>query len=361
MINNNTELTIGMDMSDKKSEVCILDAEGNVVNRGSVINNMDELHTFFTPFPNPSKILIAMETGTHSPWISSYLVELGFNVLVGNSRKLRAIWASEKKNDKRDAEMLARMARFDKKLFHPIRHRGKKSQSMLAVLKARDILVKSRTMLITSVRGTLKSMGVRIPKCSTNCFGEKVMDMIPKEQQFGLLELLDTIKMLSKKITIYDGKIAMLSEKEFPETKIFSAITGVGPITALAFVLIIEDPKHFKNSRDIGPFLGLIPRQDQSGEIDKQLGISKAGNELLRRLLVQCAQYILGVFGPDCDLRRFGKVIEARGGSSAKKKAIIAVARKLGVLMHHLWANNKKYDPLFNANKKKKKHIQKAA
>jgi len=232
---------------------------------------------------------------------------------------------------------------------------------MLAVIKAREALVKSRTMLINSVRGMLKSMGIAIPKCSTQSFAATALETIPKEYHFGLLEMIDMIGKLSEKINIYDRKVKILCDKEFPETKIFSGISGVGPITSLSFILTIEDPGHFRKSRDIGPFLGLVPKQDQSGEIDKQLGISKAGNELLRRLLVQCAQYILGHFGPDCDLRRFGNKIAARGGSAAKKKAIIAVARKLGVLMHQLWATGAEYDPFFNTNKKNRKNIKKVS
>jgi transposase len=356
-----TETVIGMDMSDKKSEICVLDANGEVKKRGKVINTIDGMDSFFSNYPDRSKVLIAMETGTHSPWCSCYLTEMGFKVLVGNSRKLRAIWTSTRKTDERDAEMLARIARLDKKLFHPIRHRGKKSQSMLAVIKAREALVKSRTLLINSVRGMLKSMGIAIPKCSTKSFAEKAMEAIPEDYHFGLFEMIDMVAKLSEKIKTYDSKIKTLSDEEFPETKIFSGIAGVGPITALSYILIIEDPAHFRKSRDIGPFLGLIPKKDQSGEMDKQLGITKAGNELLRRLLVQCAQYILGAFGPDCDLRRTGEKIASRGGSGAKKKATIAVARKLGVLMHHLWATGEEYDPLYNTNKKKKKKLKKVS
>ena len=361
MSKDSTELVIGMDMSDKKSNICILDATGAVIKRDKVVNTIDGLHDFFSTFTNPSKVLVAMEAGTHSPWASCYLAEMGLNVLVGNSRKLRAIWASDTKTDNKDAEMLARIARMDRKLFYPIRHRGKRSQSMLAVIKARDTLVKSRTMLINSIRGMLKSMGLTIPKCSTQSFAKKAMEVIPKEYHFGLLEMIDMVAKLSEKINIYDSKVKILCDKEFPETKIFSKITGVGPITSLAFILTIEDPGHFRKSRDIGPFLGLTPKRDQSGEIDKQLGITKAGNELLRRSLVQCAQYILGHFGPDCDLRRFGDKIASRGGSAAKKKAIIAVARKLGVLMHQLWATGAEYDPFYNTNKKKKKEFKKAS
>lgn len=350
----NTELVIGMDVSNKKSEICILDADGEVKSRSKVDNTIDGLELFFKQFPNPSQVLVAMETGTHSPWMSSCLSQMNFKVLVGNSRKLRAIWASENKTDKRDAEMLARIARFDKKLFYPIRHRSKASQASLAVLKAREALVKSRTLLINSVRGMLKSMGISISSCSTRSFAAKVLEELPEEYLFALNDTVEMIANLSKKIDAYDAKIDKLCQKRFPETKKISAITGVGPITALAFVLIIENPDNFRKSRDMGPFLGLTPKRDQSGEVDKALGISKTGNDMLRRLLVQCAQYILGPFGPDCELRRYGENIISKGGGS-KKKAMIAVARKLSVLMHKLWLTDAAYDPFYNTHKSETK------
>ncbi len=123
-------------------------------------------------------------------------------------------------------------------------------------------------------------------------------------------------------------------------------------MTALSFVLVLEDSGRIENSRSVGPFLGLTPKRDQSGQTDKQLRITKAGNAYLRRLLVQCAQYILGEFGPDCDLRRFGLKLAERGGKNAKRRAVVAVARKLAVVMHHLWKVGGDYDPLHQRNRK---------
>jgi len=122
-------------------------------------------------------------------------------------------------------------------------------------------------------------------------------------------------------------------------------IVGIGPITALTFRLTIGDPERFADSRDVGAYLGLVPKRDQSGKLDKQMGISKAGDAYLRRLLVSAAQYVLGPFGKDCDLRKHGLELEGRGGRGAKKKAVVATARKLAVLMHALWKKDADYKP----------------
>ena len=348
-----TEIVIGMDQSDKKSEICEMNyTNGEILERIEVANDSESLSAFFSKYPNPGKVMIAMEAGTHSPWISILLSEMGFEVLIGNPRKLKFIWKSDKKSDRRDAEMLARIARFDPQLFYPISHKSRESQSVLAVIKARDALVKTRTMLINSMRGMLKSMGYRAPSCSAAAFAEKIIKEMPEEYCYALKETLEIIGQITASIKGYDKKLKHLCKEKYPETKILQQVNGVGPITSLAFILTLEEPGRFEKSRHVGCYLGLVPRRDQSGEVDKQLGITKAGNAYLRSLLVQCAQYILGPFGDDCELRRFGEKLAARGGKAAKKKAIIAVARKLSILLHRLWADNAIYEPFHLKNKK---------
>ena len=163
--------------------------------------------------------------------------------------------------------------------------------------------------------------------------------------------MLNILNELTTQIKQFDKSISEIAETKYPQAKWIQQIHGVGPITSLCFVLHIEDPNRFaaKKRRDVGAYLGLVPRRDQSGQTDKQLPISKAGNSYLRTLLVQSAQYILGHFGPDCDLRRHGLKLAARGGKAAKKRAIIAVARKLSVIMLSLWQNQSEYQPLRNS------------
>ena len=279
------------------------------------------------------------------------LTELGHDVLVANARKLRAIYDNPRKGDRADAEILARLARLDPELLSPIHHRSPQAQSDLAVLHSRDALIRSRTLLVNHVRSIVKSTGARLPSCTANYFASKVGPLIPEALQPALLPILETIATLTQQIREYDKLIEQLCMDKYPETKLLRKISGIGPITALAYVLVLEDPKRFTKSRDVGPAIGLVPRRDQSGGHDPQLRITKTGNAFLRRLLVSSAQYILGPFGPDCDLRHWDLKLAERGGKNAKKRAVVAVARKLAVLLHHLWKTGEIYDPFYLTQK----------
>lgn len=344
-------ITVGMDMGDKKHNICIIDAEGEIIKRSIVSNTGIGIRKYFSKLP---PCLVAMEAGTHSCWVSNLIDELGHEVLVGNPRKLRVIWDSENKNDDRDAEMLARIARFDGELLYPIHHRSSEAQADLAVIKSRDMLVKTRAMLITHVRGIVKNFGGRLKKCSTASFHKHLADEMPEELRPALEPILKSLIEINEQISICGYKLKELINK-YPETEKMLAITGVGPVTVLSYVLTLEDSERFKKSRDVGAYLGLTPKRDQSGNSDKQLGITKAGDTYTRTMLVGCAQYILGPFGPDCDLRRFGLKIAERGGKNGKRRAVIATARKLAVLMHHLWKSDEPYDPFYKENTKNTK------
>lgn len=345
MKNNVTEITIGVDLGDKQNVVCVLDSSGEVLEVFQVSNTKKAMRKCFA---NYSGSLVAIETGTHSCWISRLLKDLDCRVLVGNSRKLRSIWQNPVKTDCRDAEMLARIARLDPKLLEPIEHRSEQSQADLSIIQARDMLVKSRGDLINHIRGTVKAVGERIPSCSAPSFCKKAKDYIPEILKPALLPLIEQVSSLTKTIKEYDKQIEELNRTHYPETGVLRQISGVGPITALAFILTLEDSSRFAKSREVGPFLGLVPKRDQSGDMDKQLRITKCGNKYLRNLLVNAAHYILGAFGPDCDLRRFGERIAQGGGKIAKKRAVVAVARKLAVLMHRLWVTGEEYEPFYN-------------
>lgn len=344
-------ITIGMDLGDKNHEVCVLDNEGNVLGQERITNTKEAVIKFFRQYTGA---LVAVETGTHSPWISRELEALGCEVLVGNSRKLRMIWNSKDKTDVRDAEMLARMARFDRALLYPVRHRGAECQQDLAELRARDMLVRVRSDLVNHVRGAVKSAGCRIAQCSAEAFPARAREDVPDGLRPALLPLIRQIESLSARIKCYDKRIAGVLKKRHPEVERLSQVPGVGPVTSMGFVLSLEDPMRFAKSRAVGAFLGLTPKRDQSGQTDKQLRITKDGDEYLRRLLVGCSHYILGAFGPDCDLRRFGLKLAARGGKNAKRRSVVAVARKLSVLLHRLWVTGAEYDPDYRVNSMKK-------
>jgi transposase len=333
-------ITIGMDLGDKKHQVCILDKTGKIITEEEVTGNRVAVTKFFKKHPGA---VVAMETGTHSRWISQIAETEGLEVLVGNARKLRMIWQSRQKSDTRDAVMLARIARFDPALLCPIRHRGEQVQMDLEIIRARDLLVGERTKMVNHVRGVVKNMGERLPASSAESFGRKAK--IPEALNEALKPMLEMIRELTNKISGYDLMIKEKVASIYPETERLRQVGGVGPLTALAYVLTLEEPERFAKSRMVGAYLGLVPRLDQSGQIDKQLRITKHGDGYLRRLLVGSAHYILGPFGPDCDLRTFGLKLMQRGGKNAKKRAVVAVARKLAVLLHALWRSGQQYEP----------------
>ena len=341
------KLTVGIDLGDQKSSYCILDSEGSVLSEGTIRTSESG---FAQQFQSMAHCRIALETGTHSPWVSRQLEKYGHDVIVANSRQVRLIYESDRKNDKVDARTLARLARIDKDLLHPIHHRGEKAQADLAMLRARDTLVQVRTKLINCARGMVKSVGGRLPSASGDYFARKSREHIPEAIRDALTPVLDQIEQVTTQLREYHKQIEKMAERDYSQTELMRKIPGVGVITSLAFTLTIDDPHRFRKSRDIAGYLGLLPRQSDSGESKPQLRITKAGDHMLRRLLVGSAHYILGHFGPDTDLRRWGLSLMVRGGKNAKKRAVVAVARKLAVLMHKLWVSGEVYEPLREGN-----------
>lgn len=342
-------LTIGLDLGDRMSRVCEVDAEGKVVHRGSVATQRAALERFFS---GRNAARVVLEVGTHSPWISRLLEERGHEVVVANPSAVYGSRRRTRRNDDMDAEYLARQGRVDPSLLHPIHHRGAEAQAHLGLIRARDQMVQARSGLVNHVRGAVKSLGARIGSCSTEAFPARAGGAIPPELRTCLEPLLETIQHLTTQIRAMDRKIESILEEEYPEAQRLQQIKGVGPITSLSFVLLIEDAKRFPRSRDVGAYFGLVPRLDESSQSQPQLRITKSGDALGRRLLVSAAHYILGPHGPDCDLRAHGEAIAARGGKNAKKRAVVAVARKLSVLMHKLWISEIPYDPHFLVNKR---------
>jgi transposase len=340
--------TIGIDLGDKYSAVCVLDEAGEVVEEGRVRMTREALTKRFAA-SEPAQI--AMESGTHSRWVSELLTELGHEVIVGNSRRLRMISDNEDKSDPLDARTLADMLYFKPSLLHAIRHRSRKAHRDLEYIKARETLVMQRKRIICHIRGVVKTFGGHLPSCDTDYFLKKTRAHVPEELKEVLAPLYEQLERLDEGIRTYDVHIKKLGEQTYPETELLREIPGVGPITALAYVLVIDDPYRFQKSREVAGYFGLRPRRHQSGNKDPQLAITKRGNGMMRRLLVQAAHYILGPFGPDCDLRRFGLRVAAGGGRGAKRRAVVAVARKLSVLLHRLWTHGELYEPLFNAQR----------
>ena len=347
------KIYIGMDVSQKKIEICLLTAYSDEERFVEIPNSRESLTAFFGAIPEPSCCIAIMETGTHSHWQSRLIESFGIEVIVAHARELRFIWGSDNKTDRRDAEMLARIARSDRKLLHATQPLSREEQEALLVIKARASLVKKRTAMLNELRGWLRSIGEECDELSVDTAHKELYGKLPRSLKPIFREYLKVLTSLAASIKEYD-KIVERKCKEYPQTQILRQIGGVGPIIALTFCLLIRDPYRFKNGRQVAAYFGLVPKRDQSGECDKQLGITKAGSSLMRWSLVQGANYIMGQ-GKECDLRRFGERIGSRGGKIAKRKAKVAVARKLCMVMLALWRDSEvPYDPDYKLNRKKK-------
>jgi transposase len=339
------KLTIGLDLGDRWSWYCVLDEAGNVVAEQRVSTTAKAMREVFGRMP-PSRM--ALETGTHSPWVSRLLNELGQEVIVAHARNVRLIGESRCKDDRLDARTLARLARIDPQLLCPVQHRSAKAQADLTVIRARAGLVRARTALVNTARGLAKSYGERLRGGNVRNMNPEKAEGLSPELQAALEPLLAAAESLSERIREYNDQIEALAERSYPEVALLKQVKGVGTLIGLTFLLTLEDPHRFRKSRDVGCYLGLQPGRRNSGQSQPQMHISKEGDPYLRTLLVQGAQHILGPFGPDCDLRRWGLKLAERGGKNGKKRAIIATARKLAVLLHRLWVSGEVYEPLHN-------------
>ena len=333
--------TLGLDVSDRFSNYCLLDSAGQVLEEGKLRTTEAVLRQRFSGMD----CRLVVEAGLHSPWISRLFLDMHYDVIVANPRRVQLIAQSNRKNDRTDAETLARLGRADPKLLGPVIHRDSQAQTDLAVIRGRNATVAARTLLINHVRGAVKSAGGRLPPGDSQSFHNKVRSHIPTTLAPALEPMVDAIEELTQRIKEHDRQIKGLIDSRYPECRVLQQIAGVGPLISLCFILTIGDPTRFKSSREVGPYLGLVPRQRESGDSSPALRISKAGNSLLRLLLVNGAQYILGYRGPDCDLRRWG-LAKAAGGKAARKRAVVGVARRLAVLLHHLWLTGEVYEPL---------------
>ena len=319
------KLTIGLDLGDRSSWYCLLDEVGEVLSEQKLSTTPKAMREVFGGMP---RCRMALETGMHSPWVSRTLTELGHEVIVAHARSVRLIGESRKKDDRLDARTLARLARIDPQLLCPVKHRSAQAQADLTVIRARAGLVRARTALVNTARGLAKSYGERLRGCNVRNMNPEKAAGLSAELQQALEPLLAGIEAVSEQIREYNERIEKLAQEDYPQVTLLKQVKGVGTLIALTFLLTLEDPHRFGKSRDVGCYLGLQPGRRNSGQSQPQMHISKEGDPYLRTLLVEGAQHILGPFGVDCDLRRWGLRLAERGGKSGKKRAIVATARK---------------------------------
>lgn len=333
---------IGIDLGDTDAYYATLNGDGQLMEEGRVAMTPAGIRKMFAVIP-PTRI--AIEAGAQSRWIAKLLDELGHAVIVANPRQVQLISANHSKNDSNDAKLLARLARVDPSLLSPLQHRGEKEQTTLLSIRARAQLVKTRVGLMHSLRSMVKGFGIRLPHSTSDQFLERCRGSVPNSILSHLEGIFTVIRDLTRQIEHYDELIEQIAIEQYPAVHGLKQVPGVGTLTALTYVTTIADPGRFPKSRNAGAFLGLRPRQQQSGGQNPQLGITKAGDSYLRKLLVQSAHCILNSRGPDSALKRWGLKLCERGGSNAKKRAIVAVARKLAVLLQKLWVSGETYRP----------------
>jgi transposase len=346
-----TKKTLGLDLGDRRSHYCLLDRRGREVEQAVVETTPSALRAFFKRMKGARLVL---EMGTHACWIADMAEELGLEVLIANPRAFELLTKSIRKTDARDCQLLADAGRMSPMLLSPIVRRPKNCRVDLSVLRSRNRVVAARTMLVNHVRGVLKSNALRAPGCSPESFHRKVVTVIPKELEVALLPIVHAIEHLTKEIKGLEAQIERMGKERYPITRTFQAVAGVGTLISTTFALTIGDPDRFPDARIVGAYIGGVPRLNSSGDSQPELSITKAGDVELRCLMVIAANYIMGPFGPDCDLRRFGmRMIDngRRRGKNAKKRAVFAVARKLAVLLLHLWKTGSTYDPFHLARK----------
>jgi transposase len=340
------KLTIGLDLGDRSSCYCVLDEAGEVIHEQKLGTTPKAMREVFAMVP---QCRMALETGTHSPWVSRVLNELGHEVIVAHARNVRLIGESRRKDDRLDARTLARLARIDPQLLAPVKHRSAEAQAHLMVIRARASLVRARTALVNTARGLTKSYGERIRGCNPRNLDVEKAQALSPELQAALGPLLQALESLSERIADYNRQIEQIAQQSYPQTALLKQVKGVGTLVALTYMLTLEDPHRFRKSRDAGCYAGLQPGRRNSGQSMPQMHISKEGDPYLRTLLVQAAHHVLGPFGADSELRRWGLRLAERGGKSGKKRAIIATARKLAVLLHRLWVSGEVYEPFHSS------------
>ena len=350
--------TIGADVSDRTTKICVMTkAEGG--ERRIVVETTcattkagfeEALSKFDRSWP------VVFETGTHCRWMDRLFKEMGFKTIVGNPGKIPSITKSNTKNDRNDARELARLAIADPAMLHPVFLRDEVYQQMLRFHHARNMLISQRTQTINQIRGFAKSMGHRIECSSTEKFHELSKADWPRELEECAWPLMGVLKTVNLKIKAYDRLIERLAERpEFkPMVERVREVYGVGVIGSTVFVAAIGGrPDRFDHARDVGPYLGMTPKQDQSGDDDKQLHITHAGADIVRATLVECAGVVMMSNAKDTDLKLKGLRIAMHGGGIAKKKAKVAVARALAVTMLALLKDpEREYVPLSEEGRK---------
>ncbi len=329
---------LGIDVHSKYSEVCGISQEGEVTVRRRISTTETSIRGFFG---SRERAQVTLESGPVTPWVYRLLCDLGHAVTVVNPRRVRLIAESTLKTDGIDAEVLARLSRLDLGFLRPVYQRSPEAQELRTRLRVRSALVKSRTSLINAVRGTLRAQGYRMPSCAAKIFMVRYESMgFDSGVSEALAPLVSTIGELSDRICELENDLKAQASTDELLVRL-QTVPGVGPLVSLAFAGWVDNPDRFQKSRDVGACLGLRPSLRSSGGHEIRGRITREGDSEMRRLLVQAAHASLQCH-KDSALKRWGEGLVARLG---KSKAVVALARKIGVLLHRLWVTNENFQP----------------
>jgi transposase len=334
------ERYVGLDVSLKQTSICVVNQAGSIVQEGLVDSDPEAIAAFVRS-KAPGTVRIGLETGPTTTWLWTELKRLGLPVICIDARHAKAVLKMQiNKSDRNDAAGIARLMQTG--WFKEVRVKDLDSHSVKALLASRALLVKIKRDLENQVRGLLKNLGLVIGRAKFNVFAVRAEELIEDRPELvaAVRPLLEARKAIERQIDDLDCKVLKLARHDV-EVRRFMTVPGVGPITALCFKATIDDPTRFKRSRSVGAYIGLTTRRHTSGEIDWSGRISKCGDAMLRMYLFEAAGVLLTRVPKWSALKAWGTRLAKRNGL---RKAKVAVARKLAVILHRMWVDGTKFN-----------------
>jgi transposase len=334
------ERYVGLDVSLKQTSICVVNQAGSIVQEGLVDSDPEAIAAFVRS-KAPGTVRIGLETGPTTTWLWTELKRLGLPVICIDARHAKAVLKMQiNKSDRNDAAGIARIMQTG--WFKEVRVKDLDSHSVKALLASRALLVKIKRDLENQVRGLLKNLGLVIGRAKFNVFAVRAEELIEDRPELvaAVRPLLEARKAIERQIDDLDCKVLKLARHDV-EVRRFMTVPGVGPITALCFKATIDDPTRFKRSRSVGAYIGLTTRRHTSGEIDWSGRISKCGDAMLRMYLFEAAGVLLTRVPKWSALKAWGTRLAKRNGL---RKAKVAVARKLAVILHRMWVDGTKFN-----------------
>lgn len=324
---------VGLDVSLKETSVCIVDQDGVVVKEGAVLSDPDLIGTFIREH-GVNVRRVGLETGPTSTWLWHEFQARGLPVICIDARHAKAALSMQiNKSDRNDAAGIARIMQAG--WYREVQVKSLDSHGIRAMLNSRAMLVKMKRDLENQIRGLLKNVGLVIGRGKGTAYTVRVEELLKQQSELGYVirPLLVVRESIERQFIILDRQVKTLARR-YETTRLLMTVPGVGPITALAFMAGIDDPSRFRRSRSVGAYCGLTPRRYASGEIDWSGRISKCGDTMLRTCLFEAAGALLTRTQKWCALKAWGLRLAKRVGM---KKAKVAVARKLAIILHRMW------------------------